>query len=445
VALMWINCQKAGRRRRFAAPGCMLRLGVRAILALAAVLFIIDTPARGHVVSADYYSETYEVGAEINEEEVVMQVHIMSKLLTNYAGDEELDLENLIWTQYDKACELIASAFAKHNPVTVDGIAVKPVVRYLDMEFTGVGARVNMTLSYGLKGMPRRVSFVWRMFVMKDEWGDGTNTSISELPLTINAFDQEAYVLFSDIEPEFTWHNPRLKPASRPAYLAREEPPVKLRVPLVSVILAIVAPLLVAAFYGLGLNRRAGWIAAALILVLAAGSRGVGVVRVNSPWRPEFKLPEQQDAQTIFEALLRNIYRSFDYTSESDVYDSLAAGVEGELLDKIYNEVYQSLVLKDQGGAVCKVQRVNIMESAMEPPDNPGGKYFRIRSVWQVLGAVRHWGHAHLRMNEYSAVYTVRFVGTGWKISDSKVLEFKRVFTDDRAVPKVVGGSGKAQ
>ena len=99
--------------------------------------------------------------------------------------------------------------------------------------------------------------------------------------------------------------------------------------------------------------------------------------------------------QDVFEALHRNIYRAFDYDSESDVYDTLAKSVTGDLLDDVYAEVHLSLVMQNEGGAVCKIQRVDVLEKEVLPPDDPQAPYFRLRARWKVEGKVGHHGHTH--------------------------------------------------
>ena len=65
----------------------------------------------------------------------------------------------------------------------------------------------------------------------------------------------------------------------------------------------------------------------------------------------------------LAETLLRNIYRGFDYRSESDIYDALAQSVAGDLLTDLYLKIKQGLVVQEQGGAVARVQEVKVTRS----------------------------------------------------------------------------------
>ena len=142
------------------------------------------------------------------------------------------------------------------------------------------------------------------------------------------------------------------------------------------------------------------------------------------------ELPTEAEALAIFEPLHENIYRAFDYTDESAVYDALSQSVDGELLAGLYDEVYRSLVLQEEGGAVSKVtavrhDRMDVGEIGLVGPEGRVG--FRLECQWQVDGAVYHWGHAHTRTNEYVAEYTIHAGESGWRIAASQPIEQRRV------------------
>ena len=126
----------------------------------------------------------------------------------------------------------------------------------------------------------------------------------------------------------------------------------------------------------------------------------------------------------------RNIYRAFDYTDEDAVYDALEQSVDGELLAGLYDEVYRSLVLQEEGGAISKVTAVrhaviDVEDIGLVGPEKRAG--FSLRCEWQVDGAVYHWGHAHTRTNEYIASYTIHAGDAGWRIAASQPIEQRRV------------------
>jgi len=121
----------------------------------------------------------------------------------------------------------------------------------------------------------------------------------------------------------------------------------------------------------------------------------------------------------VAESLLRNVYRAFDYHSESDIYDALARSVQGDLLSELYLKIRQSLIMQEQGGAVARVQSVKVVQAA--PAEGGRHPAFSERLTWQVEGSVEHWGHIHLRVNEYSADLEIEPADGAWKIKAMNV------------------------
>jgi hypothetical protein len=134
----------------------------------------------------------------------------------------------------------------------------------------------------------------------------------------------------------------------------------------------------------------------------------------------------EKDAVAVLNSLLKNIYRSFDFREEEDVYDRLATSVSGDLLSEIYLQNRKSLVVTQAGGARARVKAVEIMEVDVNQLDNhPLGRLFHTR--WTATGTVGHWGHIHTRKNQYEANISVEPVDGAWKITDLELLEEKRI------------------
>jgi hypothetical protein len=176
------------------------------------------------------------------------------------------------------------------------------------------------------------------------------------------------------------------------------------------------AALLVGAGFARGRGaRKAPLAAVGIAAVLFAGSlaldRSVGV--------------SDDEAGEIVDALLRNVYRSFDFREESAIYDVLDRSVEGDLLEQIYLETRRGLELQSQGGARAKVKEIELVEIDPQPLDGDSG--FRAHCVWNVRGSVGHWGHIHERINRYVAEVEVRSVDGDWKIAELDVLEEERL------------------
>jgi len=127
----------------------------------------------------------------------------------------------------------------------------------------------------------------------------------------------------------------------------------------------------------------------------------------------------EKSRAAVAESLLRNVYRAFDYHSESDIYDALARSVQGDLLADLYLKIKHGLIMQEQGGAVARVQEVNVVRS--EPMESKSKNGFTERVTWQIEGTVEHWGHIHTRVNEYSADFEIEPGDGSWKITGMNV------------------------
>jgi hypothetical protein len=135
------------------------------------------------------------------------------------------------------------------------------------------------------------------------------------------------------------------------------------------------------------------------------------------------------EARDLSLALLRNIYRAFDYRHESEMYDVLAQSVDGRLLEALYLQMQKGLQMQEQGGAVARVKAVELVDHSIVASEmlTDGLSQWGFQCRWQVMGTVEHWGHIHTRVNEYEAVLTVRATPEAWKITAYEVLDERRV------------------
>ena len=126
----------------------------------------------------------------------------------------------------------------------------------------------------------------------------------------------------------------------------------------------------------------------------------------------------------------KTCFAPFDYAKEDDIYDALANSVDGDLLRSLYLDINESLKVKEQGGAVSRVDEVKIVEGAQvdlpasptADPDQPPS--FGYRSKWDLVGTVEHWGHIHQRTTHYDAEFQIQLRDDAWKITDMKVVDF---------------------
>ena len=151
--------------------------------------------------------------------------------------------------------------------------------------------------------------------------------------------------------------------------------------------------------------------------------------------KPDVLAPKMTDenAVTVLNSLLKNIYRSFDFREEEDVYDRLATSVNGEpALGNLFAE--PQINGGDPGrrrpGRVKEVKILDVDVTSVD--DRPLGLLFHAR--WTAMGTVGHWGHIHMRKNLYDANIIVEPVEGAWKITNLELLEEQRI--DPYAQPK---------
>lgn len=136
-------------------------------------------------------------------------------------------------------------------------------------------------------------------------------------------------------------------------------------------------------------------------------------------------IQETSKAEAIVTPLLRNVYRAFDHRTESEIYDVLSLSIHGELLRKLYLETIQALTLDGREGT-----RVTIREFSadiLNVTPSPQDEGFITDVQWTALGSVGHWGHAHTRVNRYTAKVTVSPIQNAWKITQIDVTEARRL------------------
>jgi hypothetical protein len=176
------------------------------------------------------------------------------------------------------------------------------------------------------------------------------------------------------------------------------------------------------------IRRKRGLVFHLVLLFVAGGSIVVAALFGPLPLAsPPSALPDGPEAVEIFKVLHANIYRAFDYESEDDVYGTLAQSVGDQLLYEVYKEVYGSLILRDQGGAMCTIDNVETLSANLADGAEGSELSFRVFCHWRVSGTVAHWGHIHRRINEYKALYTVARLQGAWKIVDVRVKEQSRI------------------
>ena len=278
-------------------------------------------------------------------------------------------------SEQQAATARIAAFFESGNPVSINGVAVKPVVDRLN--FFGLDirdfalnaeprrvsiaqARVGIILSYPSTGRPTNVVAKWDTF----------NKYAPFLKSVVYEFDKAPIEhFFRPGEPAFEWSSSGT-PQSQPEQAA------------------------------------------------------------PTSVKSDGRTPTEAQAELISAALIKNVYRAFDFHGEHETYGALAMAVEGPLLRTLYLQIRKSLLMAEQGGSRSRVLDVKLVSGSFA--GEPTESAFDMEYRWRVVGSVEHWGHIHTREHEYLARFSVRSVAGQWKLHAVKFLSQKRVGFETR-------------
>jgi len=366
---------------------------------------------------------------EIRHETLVRVKDMEAWMDLGLRGDDYIEID-----EFEPLKKRIGDFLLQHSKVLIDGQSQRPILdRTSFVKYTMTRtffidqpermplntAMIGVIVTYLTKEIPQQVTVDWDLFSEK----------IQKVPT--NAVDPAgpfpSYV--TPAENLFTWNN-FLKTYKMPtvAEVTVDDALSHIKLPLASLLcLVLLVPV---GLYSRKQRRNSGKIGlpVGMIAVLIAGSILLYPFLKVSVARPTILAAEMSDkkAVAVLESLLKNIYRSFDFRVEEDVYDRLATSVSGDLLSDIYLQNRRSLVVTQAGGAQARVKEVKIQDVDVSPlKDRPLGLLFHAK--WTALGTVGHWGHIHTRENQYDANITVEPVDGAWKITDLELLEEKRI------------------
>jgi hypothetical protein len=378
------------------------------------------------------YVEPYEV----RHETLVRVKDLEAWMDLGLRGDEFIEIDEV-----DPLKKRAGEFFLKHSKVLIDGRQLRPILdRTSFVKYTMTRtffidkpermplntAMLGVIITYLTKKIPQKVTVEWDLF----------SDRIQKVPTSAvdPAGPFPSYVTPDDTV--LTWTN-FLKNYRVPtvAAVTVDDKLTKMGLPFGSVlILAFLVPF---AWHIRKRMQSTKPIRLHLVLLGLLISGGILLFPYFhvSVARPSVMVPKLEDktAVVILQSLLKNIYRSFDFREEEDVYDRLATSVSGDLLADIYLQNRKSLVVTQAGGAQARVKEVEIEDVTVKHlDDRPLALLFR--SKWTAMGTVGHWGHIHMRKNRYEANITVEPVEGVWKITDLELLDEKRI--DPYAKPK---------
>ena len=371
------------------------------------------------------YVEPHEV-----RHEVLIRVRDLEQWMDlGLRGEEYIEIDEL-----DILKQRIESFLLSKNIVKVDGEALKPIMdrsNYITVGISGIQileqpqrleistAIVGVIIAYLTEGMPQQVSVDWELFTDQVQQVPATATDPAGPLPTFLTPDNNVH----------TWTN-FLKNYTPPtvAQVALKDTVNRLSIPIGSVSGLLV---IFMALWWLWYRRQhqqsfqLPLLTVIVGLLIAVVAFPYARFSVNRPTALISGL-SNDESELIMHSLLKNVYRSFDFRDESDVYDRLALSVQGDLLEEIYLQNRKSFAVKKAGGAQARVKAVEILEARAEPSSTEG-KGFDVKATWTAQGSVGHWGHVHTRKNYYDALVNVQVVDGHWKITGLELLEEKRL------------------
>ena len=416
----------------------MLKLTKKPFIPFVVLAFLFISIFLTSKLSAHTFQTNLYPDIELKKDHLVIELWVATFL---FPPLEDINYgDNKPRPTLDKSREQIESFFNSNCPVYINGKKVPPNTQWLKFEemeeVSHLGENADLTMAKMLFHYPaseevRNIKFGWGLWftdqAIKVETENGEET-ISHNPNILDMLifvGGEAHPMYlTKEEPEFTRHAPA-RIITDNVEIASIEPIKKVNagIPIISICVLVIG-------FFLTITRQRGktFLRLSIIIssfIVAFILRNTFVIETSQSSETLAKNLDSSSAADLFTKLHRSIYRAFESESEDAIYNNLAKSVSQKLIGPLYEEVYQSLILRDEGGAISRINRVDYIEVNAIRIENSND--FKIYCKWQVHGNVRHWGHSHKRSNEYEADYTLSVENDLWKIASSSVNLQKRV------------------
>ncbi|MBL9146011.1 MAG: hypothetical protein JNM99_20185 [Verrucomicrobiaceae bacterium] len=316
-------------------------------------------------------------------------------------------------------CKLRADESAMNGQLTGVAFVKGEPGRTLPMEagaaVPATELMVGLMFEFTIPGSPAQLELQWSSF----------KAPVERLPLTIFFANSSESMELSPTLQVARWENkgrlPKPKPLAEVPTIPR---PYVYEIPLPMIVWVLLG-LVIYIYMEVKDKKFPGGFAP----FLASWLIGIGVtynmtISITDPFATKAaEVKTTEEGSRIVQPLLRNVYRAFDYRTESDIYDRLDRSVHGELLRTLYLQTVQALTLDGSEGARVHVTDLSVDIDKVSPA--PDG--FIAEGEWTALGTVGHWGHQHQRVNRYKAKLTVQPIESEWKITGLEVLEERRL------------------
>jgi len=382
--------------------------------------------------------------AYVEQRHMRVEVLVPLNVLATLFELESQDPDFLQADELNAAEERIRRYFSSGNPVRINDQVIEPVIQRIDFfpadqrdfalrrqveRISTANGRVGVMMLYPYREVPREITLAW------DKFSYALNSVQAYL-----FFGQEVQAqVFSRqlADNRLRWQN---------RGEVREPAAVVARAVAVSDLKTAprfgVSPLWLGVGGGLCflIGVGAAWHRGALVAV-ARGSL-VGLVAVGLVWlvsplwikaTPPLVASDAGDA--IARQVLTNVYRAFDFVQEEEIYSALGQSATGGKLRELYLQMLRDLEVEEQGGAVSRIESVEIVAvdavdqayagrtnlNLRSPVSASAGAIFQRRIRWNLSGLIEHWGHSHQRTNQYQAVATIADDAGQWKLVELNI------------------------
>jgi len=275
-------------------------------------------------------------------------------------------------------------------------------------------AAVAVVFAASRNGFPGSTGITWDLFP----------ADADEVEVTFRSPSDKKLFKVTREAPSVTWQLTEKEALPQPEKLPNVTPLPRLSIPFLSIILGIFAALFAVISKRLGERTPPAFgLIVLATLIAAAACWKIGRLEIAHPFKKPAAITAEQ-ADEITYALLINLYHAFDYRDEEAIYDTLANSASGDLLERIFFEIRNSLILEDQGGAKVRIKNVDLRRCVPTPiADAADPRAFSADCEWVAIGDVTHWAHTHTRLNRYSAELGITPVDGEWKITGLQILE----------------------
>ena len=388
-----------------------------------------------------------EIGVSSRVVEWVVMAEQITAFCWSWSADDRADEQQLLNREVEILTHPIDEAQAESLRTTIggrilqdcrfsiDGRAVRPSIASVlvpkkeDSNFPGTDS-VEFVFRMPVTERPDTVGIewgVWERVVFQDQRRIPIQFKLEDVFSTVQTLAPE--------EPGYTWHYvPEEDVELAPIGVVQVREPRPYVVPVLSLVCLFLAIGLAVSGY---FAKRARPVLSVLVVILATTAfLGRSVWTLEIPVHEETViLPTDREAVEIFATLHRNLYTAFDAKKEQQIYDRLQSTVTSDLVRPLYLEIHETLVMRNEAGAVCEVQGVRETEHSVFAEPQPwlvvddaleGRPRFDIEWAWEAEGRVAHWGHEHFRTNIHRAEFAVVHDGRSWKIAAMETREHDR-------------------